>query len=323
MCTAIAANVNGLYFGRNLDFEYDFGEKIVITPQNYIIKFNNGEKLMSHYAISGMAIVENNYPLYFDAFNEKGLAIAGLNFPGNAIYNKPIKGKLNIASFELIPYILSKCANVIEAEAIFSEINITNNAFSDKFKPTPLHWMISDNVSSIVLEQTADGVKVYKNEIGVLTNNPEFDYQLFNLNNYMYITSKEPENLFCDNVKLIKYSRGMGAIGLPGDLSSMSRFVRASFFKLNSQWGNTEEEIVLQFFRLLYSVYQIKGGAMVEDKFEITNYSSCCNTKRGIYYYTTYNNSAINAVNIYKENLDSKELITYELIKDKEIPFQN
>ncbi|MBR1970445.1 MAG: choloylglycine hydrolase [Clostridia bacterium] len=323
MCTAIAANVNGLYFGRNLDFEYDFGERITITPRNYVFSFKNGESLTNHFTIIGMSLVEKDYPLYFDAFNEKGLAMAGLNFPGNAFYNKPIKGKQNIASFELIPYILSKCANVIEAEAVFSEINITDDAFSDKLKPTPLHWIISDNVSSIVLEQTADGVKVHKNEIGVLTNNPEFDYQLFNLNNYMSVSQKEPENLFSNNVELIKYSRGMGAIGLPGDLSSMSRFVRASFFKLNSQWGNKEEEIVSQFFRLLYSVYQIKGGAMVGDKCEMTHYSSCCNTKRGIYYYTTYNNSAINAVNIYKENLDSKELITYELIKDKEISFQN
>ncbi len=323
MCTAIAANVNGLYFGRNLDFEYDFGENITITPRNYIFTFKNGEMLRNHYAIIGMALVENDYPLYFDALNEKGLAMAGLNFPGNAIYNKKIEGKINVASFELIPYVLSKCASVEEAEALFLKINITDEAVSEKYKPTSLHWIISDENSSIVLEQTKDGVKIYKNDIGVLTNNPPFDYQMFNLNNYMTVTANEPQNLFSDKIKLSEYSRGMGAIGLPGDLSSMSRFVRASFFKLNSQWGKVEEEIVLQFFRLLYSVYQIKGGAKVENSYEMTHYSSCCNTKKGIYYYSTYYNSAINAVDIHRENLDLENLITYELIKNKVFSFQN
>ncbi len=323
MCTAIAANVNGLYFGRNLDFEYDFGEDIVITPRNFSFLFKNGEKLRNHYAIIGMALVENNYPLYFDAFNEKGLSMAGLNFPGNAIYNKAVDGKINIASFELIPYVLSKCAKVEDAEALFSEINITDDAVNENFKPTPLHWIISDEYSSVVLEQTTEGVKVYKNDIGILTNNPPFDYQMFNLNNYIALTPTEPQNLFSHKIELIKYSRGMGAIGLPGDLSSMSRFVRASFLKLNSQWGNTEEEIVSHFFRLLNSVYQIKGAAMVENGFEMTHYSSCCNVKKGIYYYTTYNNSTINAIDIYKENLDFENLITFELIKNKSFSFQN
>ncbi len=323
MCTAIAASVNGLYFGRNLDFEYDFGEKVTITPRNYGFSFENGERLTNHYAIIGMALVEKGYPLYFDALNEKGLARAGLNFPGNAVYNKQIEGKINIASFELIPYVLSKCAKVEEAEAIFSKINITDDAVSEKLKPTPLHWIISDENSSIVLEQTADGVKIYQNDIGVLTNNPPFNYQMFNLNNYMSLTPKEPENLFSDKIELSKYSRGMGAIGLPGDLSSMSRFVRASFFKLNSQWGNTEEEIVSQFFHLLYSVYQIRGAALTENGYEMTHYSSCCNAKKGIYYYSTYYNSAVEAVDIRKENLDSEKLITYELIKNKSFSFPN
>ena len=323
MCTAIAVSVNSLYFGRNLDFEYDFGEKITITPRNYSFSFKNREKLKKHYAIIGMGIVQNNYPLYFDALNEKGLAMAGLNFPGNAIYNKEIDGKINVASFELIPYVLSKCATVQEAKTLFSNINITDDAVSEKLKPTPLHWIISDENSSIVLEQTECGVKIYKNDIGVLTNNPPFDYQLFNLNNYMAVSKNEPQNLFSDKIKLIKYSRGMGALGLPGDLSSVSRFVRASFFKLNSQWGNTEEEIVTQFFRLLYSVYQIKGGAKVENSYEMTHYSSCCNAKKGIYYYSTYYNSAITAIDMHKENLDTENLITYELIKNKGFSFQN
>ena len=116
----------------------------------------------------------------------------------------------------------------------------------------------------------------------------------------------------------------MGAIGLPGDLSSQSRFIRASFVKLNSISKDTEKESVSQFFHILNSVDQQRGCCDIENgKYEITLYTSCCNINKGIYYYTTYDNHQITAVDMYKENLDSKNLITYPLIKEEQIKIQN
>ena len=113
-------------------------------------------------------------------------------------------------------------------------------------------------------------------------------------------------------------------MGLPGDASSMSRFVRATFVKLNSVSGNSEAESVSQFFHILKSVEMQKGCVQLgEGLNEITVYSSCCNTDRGIYYYTTYDNSQICGVDMNKEDLDGTELIAYPLISGQKIIYQN
>ena len=323
MCTAISVTVKDNYFGRNLDYEHTFGEKITITPRKFRFKFRNGREIDNHYAMIGMALPKNNYPLYFDASNEKGLSMAGLNFPENTYYQHSIEGCDNVASFEFIPWILSQCGSVAEAEWLISQINLTDEAFDKDVAPSPLHWLIADKERSITVEQTKGGMKIYDNPAGVLTNNPTFDIQLFNLNNYLSVSAGEPENLFSKKINLTPYSRGMGGIGLPGDLSSMSRFVRACFTKLNSVYGESEKDIISQFFHILYSVYQQKGCARVNDRYEITNYTSCCNTNKGIYYYTTYNNVSINAVDMYREDLNRGDIITYELIKNDKIHIQN
>lgn len=158
----------------------------------------------------------------------------------------------------------------------------------------------------------------------MLTNNPPFDMQMFALNNYAGLSSRQPDNTFADKLKLNAYSRGMGAMGLPGDLSSQSRFIRAAFTKLNAISSDTEEESVSQFFHILGSVEQQRGCCEVTDgKYEITIYTSCCNAAKGIYYYTTYDNHQITAVDMHKENLDGTELIRYPIITKGEVRWQN
>lgn len=323
MCTAISVTVDDNYFGRNLDFELSFGEKVIITPRNFEISFRNGKTIKNHFAIIGMGIERKNFPLYFDATNEVGVSIAGLNFPHNAKYAEKTDGMDNVASFEFIPWILTQCESVKDACALLEKINITNEAFDDKIAPSPLHWIIADRIETIVVEQTKEGIKVFQAPVGVLTNNPPFDVQMFNLTNYMSTTAEEAKNIFSDKLDLKPYSNGMGGIGLPGDLSSASRFVKTSFLKLNSVFGKTEQEIINQFFHILYSVYQIRGAVKVGDEYEITHYTSCCNTDKGIYYYTTYNNSQINAVSLFEENLESDNLICYDLISKQKIFIQN
>jgi len=249
--------------------------------------------------------------------------MAGLNFPKLAVYRKPKSDKDNIASFECIPWVLSLCKTIYDAKKLLENINITDEHFCADVKPSPLHWMIADKSGSIVLEQTKEGVMVFDNPVGVLTNNPPFDVQLYHLANYMSSSAEEPQNKFSPSIQLEAYSRGMGGLGLPGDLSSMSRFVKASFTKLNADYGKTEQEAVHQFFHVLYSVYQQKGCVKVGDAFEMTNYSSCCNACKGIYYYTTYYNSTICAVDMFKENLDTAQLICYDMQQNDIFCLQN
>ena len=324
MCTAATYKTKDFYFGRTLDYEYSYKEEVTVTPRNYEFKFRNVNNLTSHYAIIGMAFISDDYPLYYDAVNEEGLAIAGLNFVGNAYYNERQLNKENIAQFELIPYLLGSCSSVKEVKKLLEKINITNEAFSEELPLAQLHWIISDKEDCITLESVKEGLKIYDNPVGVLTNNPTFDKQLFNLNNYSGLSPKNKENTFNNKLNFDSYSRGLGALGLPGDLSSMSRFVRVAFVKMNSLSEENEIASVSQFFHILNSVDQQRGCCdLGNNKFEITIYTSCCNTNKGIYYYTTYNNHQITAVDMHKENLNGSTLIHYPLITGEQIYFQN
>lgn len=324
MCTAITYKTKDFYFGRTLDYEISYGDEVTITPRNYEFNFRHKQNIKNHYAIIGMAYVTENYPLYYEAVNEKVLGIAGLNFVGNAQYNKKIKGKDNITQFEFIPWILSQSTTVKEAKKLIEKINFLDEPFSTNLPLAQLHWIISDSIESITVEAVKDGIKIYENPVGVLTNNPTFDKQMFELNNYMNLSTKSPKNTFAKSLNLEKYSRGMGAIGLPGDLSSQSRFIRAAFVKMNSVSKEEEKESVSQFFHILNSVEQQRGCCELDDGiFEITIYTSCCNASKGIYYYTTYDNHQITAIDMHKENLNSENLIRYPLIKDEQIKMQN
>jgi choloylglycine hydrolase len=272
----------------------------------------------------GMAHVANDYPLYYDAVNEKGLGMAGLNFVGNAEYNTAVPDKDNVAPYEFIPWILGQCATVVQAKELLSRINLVNEPFSETLPAAQLHWMIADCQECITVECGKDGMKIYDNPVGILANNPPFPEQLFQLNNYMHLSAKTPQNHFSNQLPLYAYSRGMGGLGLPGDLSSSSRFVRAAFTKMNAVSGDSEEESVSQFFHILGAVEQQRGCCDVgEETYEITLYTSCCNTQKGIYYYTTYDNHQITAVHLHHENLDSSQLYRYPLIQGEQIKVQN
>lgn len=324
MCTAVTYKTKDFYFGRTLDYEYSYCEEVTVTPRNYPIRFRHMGIVSQHYAMIGMAFVQEDYPLYYDAVNEKGLGMAGLNFVGNAAYRELSRNKDNVAVFEFIPWILSQCATVAEARERIGRINLTGDAFSAQLPPASLHWIIADREEAITVESTKAGIHIYDNPVGALTNNPPFDQQMFRLNDYMHLSRKDPENRFPKELGLSCYSRGMGALGLPGDLSSQSRFVRVAFVKLNSVSGQSEEESVSQFFHILGAVDQQRGCCEVgEGGYEITIYTSCCNATKGIYYYTTYQNHQITAVDMHRENLDGSNLIRYPLMTGEHIYRQN
>lgn len=335
MCTAIMLHTKDHYFGRNLDYETTFGERVVLTPRQYPLKYKCfSERIPKehHFAMLGMAVVAQNYPLYFDAFNEKGLAMAGLHFVGNAYYeeagsrqsgyimdrskNLCPERKAEIAPYELIPWVLSQCENVEQAKSVLERTCVVAVPFSKKFPLSPLHFMITDKKgNAIVVEPVKEGLQIYENPVGVLTNNPPFPFHLANLNNYMNLTAKPPVNRFSAMVPLQAYSRGMGAIGLPGDMSSASRFVRSAFLRANSVCGESEQESVAQFLHLLASVEQVRGSVHLENgAYEITTYSSCCNLDKGIYYYRTYEDTNLRKADMEKLNPDGETLKECRLI---------
>lgn len=314
MCTAVNFISADNYFGRNLDLERSYGEQVVITPRNYRFNMRTLPYPESHYAMIGMATVVGGYPLYYEATNEKGLSMAGLNFPDNAHYHAYREGKDNVSPFEFIPYVLGKCKNICEAEELLNNINLVNINFSEDLPLSPLHWIISDRQGSVTVESVKEGLRIYDNPYGVLTNNPPFPWHMMNMNNYMSLSEAYPENKLSEKHSFNPYSLGMGALGLPGDYSSASRFVRAVFVKEKSPCFESEKEAVSHFFHILGSVAMPKGCVLTRGgECEYTRYSCCCNADKGVYYYTTYSNMNITAVDMHSVNIDDREIYTFPL----------
>ncbi len=324
MCTAISVKKRDHYFGRNLDLDCSYGEEVCVMPRRYPLRFRKMDEIKAHYAIIGMATVVNGEPLFYDGANEYGLAMAGLNFPSNAYYPPFEEGKDNITPFEFIPWILGQCTCVAEVRGLLSKINLVNIPYSEKLPLSPLHWIIADKEACIVVESMKNGLHIHENPVGVMTNNPPFEYHLFNLNNYRGLKRENGENTFAPSLTLDNYCQGLGGIGLPGDFSSTSRFVRMAFHKEHSVCAEDERSAVSQFFHLLTSVEMVKGSCLVPSgEYDITVYSSCMNTDKGLYYYTTYDNRQIHCVDMRKTDLNSDTISRFPLVKGEQIAYQN
>ena len=318
MCTAISYRNNSHFFGRTLDYERSFGEEVVFTPRNFPLPFRQLPGFENHHAILGMAHVERGYPLYYDAMNEKGLCMAGLNFVGFAAYNG--RSRDLVAPFEFIPWVLGQCETVAQARVLLTHTALTETDFSETFPAARLHWLIADREEAITVESMADGLHVYDNPAGVLTNNPPFPEQMRHLGRFAHLSPLPQQN--CFPIDLTPISRGLGAVGLPGDLSSSSRFLRAAFTKLHSRCAGSEE--ISQFFHILGSVEQVKGCCRLEDgRLEHTIYTSCCDTDRGIYCYTTYACRRITGIDMNREDLNGSTLVRYPLPAEEDIILQN
>ncbi len=323
MCTALTLKANDFYFGRNLDLDCSYGEEVCVMPRKFPLVFRQMGEKNNHFAIMGMATVADGLPLFYDAVNEHGLAMAGLNFPENAYYAPVKKDCNNIAPFEYITWILCQCKSVAEARELLSKINLANIPFSLGLPPSPLHWMIADGDECIVTEFMRDGLHIHNNSVGVLTNNPPFEYQMENLKKYKALKNDNSNVLKKDNLPYSEYCQGLGAEGLPGDVSSKSRFVRAAFGRENSVCDSGELSSVGQFFHLLSSVEMVRGCCKTDGgNWDITVYSACMNVNKGLYYYTTYNNRRITCINMHGTELNGDKIIRFPLKTRQSVEYE-
>lgn len=310
MCTTVAITMDGFFFGRNMDLEGSFGERVVITPRNFPFRFRRTEPSFSHYAMVGMATVAAGYPLYADAFNEKGLCMAGLDFPHNAYYPKWGNGvKTEIAPFELIPWVLGKCATIAEARELLVQTTLVEEAFSADLPPTPLHWHIADKSGALVVEPMGDGLKIYDDPVGVLTNNPPFPQQMAAQKRYEDLSN---ESRIMPTAEPSFFSLGLGGVGLPGDYSSASRFAKAVFLKrhLAAEGGDTAR--VLAVLSLLGAVAPPQGSVLNEEgRAHYTTYSCCMDMETGRYYVRRATAFGVSSVSLSPSFCDGDCLISF------------
>ncbi len=311
MCTAICMESGNFYFGRNMDIEEEFGQRIVKCPRKFPLKFKFINTLSTHYAVMGTAAVIDGYPLFADAFNERGLCMAGLHFPATAYYfPEPQSGRLNLSPFELIPYLLGRCADITEARRELERMTLVDVPFSTDIPLTPLHWIVADKTGALAVEPTSDGLRIYDDTVGVLTNEPPFPYHLAELCRYSNLTNGHVTNGVFPDVTPI--SLGLGASGLHGDYSSPSRFVKAAYLcRVCKLPKNADEQArVTHLFRLLYAVAPPYGAVLTADgRPHYSLYSCCMNAQSTTYYVCNYNSMSISAKTMSVLDMNSSVLI--------------
>ena len=308
MCTAISINGHHHLFGRTLDLECSFGEAAVISPRAFFSA--------DSFSMVGIAHVSGGVPLYYDAVNEHGLCAAALNFPASARYQPPRKDINNIPSYKLIPFVLGTCKSVDEATELLCRVNVTPDSFSDSLPATPLHWLFADKRSAIAVEPREDGLVITHDPFRVLTNEPPFEFHEKNVTAFMSLSASPPKNNLCPEISLAPYSRGMGAMGLPGDFSSASRFVRA-VFALNHTVGEDE---ISRFFHVMDTV-TVPNGCILTDKGVPvrTVYTSCADTDSLTYYFTDYSCRRIRAVRLCESAKADDSLTVFPIERDEDI----
>ena len=314
MCTAISIGGARHLFGRTLDLEYSYGESVVISPEKFPFSFLYEDAVDSHPAIIGTAHVFDGCPLYYDAVNSAGLCAAALNFPFKAVYCAQREASINLASFEIIPYILCKCNSVSDAKKLFRRINIVKDSFHHSLPTTPLHWIFSDNTESIVVEPMADGLHVREDPFGVMTNSPELDYHVYRLSELGGLSPSDKQNEICKNASLPVLSRGLGGVGLPGDHSSSSRFIRAVFAKNFTEPLEERRGEISSFFHVMDTVGIPNGCVLTNEGLPVrTVYTSCVDTSELVYYFTTYSCRRIRAIKLGVKNCIGSALIFFPM----------
>ena len=329
MCTGLSLTTKDgkHFFGRNLDVPASYGQSVHIIPRNFNwLNVVNGETLASNYACIGMGIVVDNHPLLFDAVNEKGLAGGGLNFTHFAKFNEnAIDGKINISASDFVYWALSNFADLNELRQALENLVLTNIPFEHQLPVAGLHWMFTDlSGRSIVIENMADGMHIHENPVGVLTNDPTFDWHLTNLRQYVTLEKATPAPKQMGDLLLHPYGHGLGMCGIPGDGSPAARFVRTVFFRDSIVEANDEISGVTAFLNVLTGVTVIKGSEVDPDgSMNYTVYKSAMCQESGTYYYTDYYNRRIKAVKLSNANLDSKEITSFPYQGEQDILFQN
>jgi penicillin V amidase len=313
MCTSFtySSQDGGHFLARTMDFTVNLGAKPVFIPRHYHfdLEFDqNGYE--TKYSFIGASRFVEKYILS-DGFNEQGFGIAVLYFDPKAKYSESTEAsKMNFEASELVAWALGNISSVDDFAKKLSSINLVNS--QNKFLQinVPLHWIITDKTGkTAVLEITSSGYHLYDNEVGVMTNSPDFNWHLDNLAHYNHLQPTEAKSKTYGKYVAKLDGPGFGAVGLPGDFTSASRFIRATFIKSYMEPAVNITDGIRNISYILNSVNIPKGIKINSNGLsDYTQYTAIMDLTNHKYYFKTYDSLSFQEFTLTEELLEQEEV---------------
>jgi choloylglycine hydrolase len=328
-CTGITVKPKdgSIIFARTLEFAVDLQSNIIVVPRGKeYVGTAPGDKPGLRWKTQYGTVGTNAFdlPVTVDGLNEKGLFVGLFYFPSFAKYQE-VKaedfGKA-LAPWELGSFLLGTCSDVKEAVAAAKSVRVGEVVQKDMGFVPPVHFIVTDATgNSVVLEPIGGELKVHANPLGVMSNSPTFDWHMTNLSNFVTMTVKNVEKIDLAGKEIKGLGQGSGMLGLPGDFTPPSRFVRAVAFSKSAVPVEKAKDGVLQAFHILNQFDIPKGAARgIEHGKEVSDYTiwtSAADLKNLRYYFRTYDNSRIRMVDLKAVDFDAKKIRTI-LMKGEE-----
>jgi choloylglycine hydrolase len=324
-CTGITIKPKdgSIIFARTMEFAADPLSNIIVVPrgQEYVGSApgdKKGLRWKNKYGIVGM----NGFdlPVIADGLNEKGLHVGIFYFPGYAKYQAVTEKDTPhaLGPVELPSYLLGTCATADEAVDAAKKVKVGAVVFKEFGFVPPFHYIVTDSSGkSVVLEHVDGQLKIHQNPFGVMSNSPTFDWHMTNLSNYVTMSAKNVEKIDLAGKEIKGLGQGSGMLGLPGDFTPPSRFVRAVAFSKTALPVEKAKDGVLQAFHLLNQFDIPKGAARgIEHGKEVSDYTiwTCAADLKNLrYYYRTYDNSRIRMVDLKAVDFDAKTIRTISI----------
>ncbi len=322
-CTGIrlSAADGSVIHARTLEFGFDIQSSVLVVPRGYARTATTpdgkpGMKWTSKYAVVGASGA--GLPYIFDGHNEKGLAVGTFYFPDTPQY-MPYNGaeaSKSLAPWELGSWLLENFASVDEVKANIGKVTVPAVYFSDWKMVPPVHHIVHDaSGKSITVEYLNGKLTVTDNPLGVLTNAPTFDWHMTNLRNYVNLSPKDLSEKQFGPIKVSPTGIGSGLLGMPGDMTPPSRFVRAAAFSQSLYPSDTGYAAVLQAFHLLNNFDIPHGAARTLERdakgnpmADYTLWTSANDLKAKRFYFRTFENSQIRMVDLMSMDLNAKDI---------------
>jgi choloylglycine hydrolase len=324
-CTGITIRPEdgSVIFARTLEFATDLQSNIIVVPRGkeYIGTAPGdkpGLRWTTMYGIVGTNAFD--LPVTIDGLNEKGLSVGLFYFPSFAKYQE-IKaddvGKA-LAPWELGVFLLGTCSDVKEAVAAAKNVRVGEVVQKDMGLVPGVHYVLTDaSRMSVVLEYVGGELKVHDNPLGVMTNSPTFDWHMTNLSNYVNMTVSNVPEIDVGGTEIKGLGQGSGMLGLPGDFTPPSRFVRAVAFSESALPVEGAKDGVLQAFHILNQFDIPKGAARGIEHGKVvadyTQWTSAADLKNLRYHFRTFDDSRIRMVDLKAVDLDAKEIRTISM----------